>query len=321
MAGNQLLFLKLAEALGQDSRALRAVRAGAEIPFQAIAGYDAGAQFGDRIRQRKLNRQTLSDALGGQPLETGIMNMTGEGGDAQNTNIDNLIALERSRKEAAIRDARAQQANFQLDGKLMEYDPDRGYYPARILDGESSTSAPDGRSMQITPRVPPTVPAAETSKFGDLFRLKTLVNTASKNYSDKYTGASDSLKTRIRQFSGKGAEEKAAFFNRSVNDMSDSLLRARSGAAINEAEYARLRKLIPSQYTSDSDFLGRLEAFDQDLSNTISQKREAFTRSGYRTSDFGEVPQGIQEFSTPEEAEASGVKGVVRIGGRRAVIY
>lgn len=53
MAGDQLLFLKLAEALGQDSRPLRAVKAGAQIPFQAMEGYDTGAQFGDRIRQRK----------------------------------------------------------------------------------------------------------------------------------------------------------------------------------------------------------------------------------------------------------------------------
>lgn len=65
MAANPRLFEMLAEALSQPSRAYRAAQEGLQIPESAMKGYEAGAQFADKIRQRKLLHQTLGEALPG----------------------------------------------------------------------------------------------------------------------------------------------------------------------------------------------------------------------------------------------------------------
>lgn len=63
------LYLKLAEALSQPSKAYRAAQAGLDIPRQAIEGYKYGAELSDSIRNRRLQRQTLGEALGGMVPE------------------------------------------------------------------------------------------------------------------------------------------------------------------------------------------------------------------------------------------------------------
>lgn len=63
------LYLKLAEALSQPSKAYRAAQAGFDIPRQAIEGYKYGAELSDSIRNRRLQRQTLGEALGGMVPE------------------------------------------------------------------------------------------------------------------------------------------------------------------------------------------------------------------------------------------------------------
>jgi hypothetical protein len=63
--GNQLLFLKLSEALGQPSRAYRAAKAGLDIPNQALEGFEKGSDLEDKMQGRRFERQTLEQALGG----------------------------------------------------------------------------------------------------------------------------------------------------------------------------------------------------------------------------------------------------------------
>ena len=62
---SDLLYEKLAEALSQPSHAYRAAQAGLGIPQQALEGYLSGSDIADKLRQRKLAQQTLSEALGG----------------------------------------------------------------------------------------------------------------------------------------------------------------------------------------------------------------------------------------------------------------
>lgn len=58
------LFQALAEALGKPSKTFRAVQEGLDIPNQAMKGYEAGSTLGDQITQRRLENQTLEEALG-----------------------------------------------------------------------------------------------------------------------------------------------------------------------------------------------------------------------------------------------------------------
>src|SRR6266571_682959 len=63
------LYLALAQALSQPSRAYRSAQAGLGIPGQALQGYLTGTEISDKLRQRKLAQQTLFEALGGNVPE------------------------------------------------------------------------------------------------------------------------------------------------------------------------------------------------------------------------------------------------------------
>lgn len=104
---SEALFAELAKALGQPSRASRAVTAAADIPFEAMKGYDTAAEFGDSIRKRKLAQQTLHDALGGQmPAGTeGFGNLTTETADALAKPITAFAALDKANKEGQAKTA------------------------------------------------------------------------------------------------------------------------------------------------------------------------------------------------------------------------
>lgn len=114
------LYQALAQALSQPSRAYRAAQAGLDIPQQALKGYSEGADLADKFRQRKLKQQTLGEALGHQPVEEGIMNLTGEGGDAQKENLSALAAILKAQKEAS---QKATQLFGVRGDKGLVYDP------------------------------------------------------------------------------------------------------------------------------------------------------------------------------------------------------
>lgn len=63
------LYQALAEALSQPSRAYRTAQAALDIPNQALQGYVAGGDIADKIGQRKMNKQTLEEALQGNVPE------------------------------------------------------------------------------------------------------------------------------------------------------------------------------------------------------------------------------------------------------------
>lgn len=62
------------------------------------------------------------------------------------------------------------------------------------------------------------------------------------------------------------------------DDMADMLLRARSGAQINEQEYARLRPLVPNYRTPKSTFKARLANFQKQLAMTLSARMHGGTQ-------------------------------------------
>lgn len=69
-----------------------------------------------------------------------------------------------------------------------------------------------------------------------------------------------------------GDTDEAVILRAATADISDQLLRARSGAQINEQEYQRLKALLPDVSTNIETFLARLQRFEQEL-NTVIQSR------------------------------------------------
>lgn len=70
-----------------------------------------------------------------------------------------------------------------------------------------------------------------------------------------------------------GASEEATLVHQIANDLSDQLLRARSGAQINEQEYQRLRKLLPDPTRPLSDFTVKLKQFKSNLEGLLAARK------------------------------------------------
>lgn len=344
MAGDQLLFLKLAEALGQDSRGLRAVKAGAQIPFQAMEGYETGAKFGDTIRQRKLNRQTLGEALGGQPLETGIMNMTGEGGAAQNTNIDNLIALDKARKEVK----RSTQLFGTRGDKGLTYNPndnsiseiplpgpsDQPILPKAVATTLSPYADPSGQPLAFNPRVGltpvPSVGGTPVLKQGNEQAISdaAIMQTQIPNIDKLY----DSYKTKSPVMARLQATPAGSVLDPVAKQAENSLKLAAFTFGGKQLTGQEKQVVFGAFFPSVTDNPESLENKRTLLKNYFAGKIDLLQaanllgpagvplRGMLQSKAQGVGSQG-QTFANEQEAEASGYKGPAIIAGKRAVIH
>lgn len=70
-------------------------------------------------------------------------------------------------------------------------------------------------------------------------------------------------------------------FYADTRDLADMLLRARSGAQINEQEYQRLSKLVPTPNLPPATYQARLDRFEEQLRGMIGSQRERLGAGGY----------------------------------------
>jgi len=134
------------------------------------------------------------------------------------------------------------------------------------------------------------IPEAASKEIGN---LETLLNTTiqdiRKNY-DKgaYLGPLKGNETYYgirRQFGstiGQPVNDREASFRSALSDAGDMLLRARSGAQINEQEYKRLAGLLPKATDEPQVFEANLTRFENQLRQTLSNRKrlENMPRSG-----------------------------------------
>lgn len=138
------LFQELAKALARPSSGYRAATAALEIPGDAIQGYESGAKLADQIQARKLGRQTLSEALGGNlpPGMEGFGNTTVNAATALDKPITAIAALQKALQE---RNQKGRQL-FGTQGKnALVFDP----------NGNGSVSTiplPSGSDEPIIPK-------------------------------------------------------------------------------------------------------------------------------------------------------------------------
>lgn len=96
----------------------------------------------------------------------------------------------------------------------------------------------------------------------------------------KYQGGAlqGALAGKIAEFFGFIPEEQVAFY-RAILDVQDQLLRARSGAQINEREFARLAGIAYKATDEPKVFEGAYRRFGQQLNFDITQVLEGATKS------------------------------------------
>lgn len=118
--------------------------------------------------------------------------------------------------------------------------------------------------------------AGEREKTAAFETLKSQVQRIKEGFKPSYVGVASGPLGAITQYTD--ADEAA--YRQVIADVKDSLLRARSGAQINEQEYARLSKLVPSVNDSETKFKGKMKSFEKTLDTLITEREKAQMRGG-----------------------------------------
>ena len=133
----------------------------------------------------------------------------------------------------------------------------------------------------VTINMPKPAPGGERENLNKLFEFKSQLTRISDLHDPKFTGRVQGLAGAAKELTGVGVKEKEVMFRQVVKDISDTLLRLRSGAQINEQEYNRMLKLVPQANLPDDVFKGRLKSLETSIDNAIKIRRGTLEESKY----------------------------------------
>jgi hypothetical protein len=137
------------------------------------------------------------------------------------------------------------------------------------------------RQQKIEINMPKAAPEGERKQLADLLSLQGTVQRLEDMYDPSYVGLIQGPIGTVQSKVGFGISEKELQFRQLTSDIQDTLLRARSGAQINEQEYKRLSKIVPVYTDSNKNFTAKLKAFKKTLAETIKQKQYNLQQSGF----------------------------------------
>lgn len=157
-----------------------------------------------------------------------------------------------------------------------------------------------------------TLPAAESEQSGSLDTISTQLETIKSSFKPEFTGAVEGRLGKVAQVVdvpqlGLGASPERAQFLANVSSIRDQLLRARSGAQINEQEYKRLVQELPDENKSDVDFMAKLANFERVFNEIKANRQAAFQTSGYR------VPTSRNDVTPPTQVPTPGLSARDRL--------
>ncbi len=158
-----------------------------------------------------------------------------------------------------------QQTQFidEESGKPLIFDPSSGTYKIADVRG---TVAP----RMVNPS------ATEREKGAQFEVIRRQINRIEKMFKPEYVGIISGKLGALTQLSDKDE----AGFRQVILDVKDSLLRARSGAQINEREYDRLSKLVPDMSDSIPMFKGKMKEFKTTFSSIVDERKKAQKAGG-----------------------------------------
>ncbi len=125
------------------------------------------------------------------------------------------------------------------------------------------------------------------------------IDNIEKNYDETFLGpikgtdAAFEFRRKLGGYVNSPLGEQETVFREALKDVGDQLLRARSGAQINETEYKRLRSMLPQATDEPQVFDAGLKRFKNEMGSMIARKTELGTtpRSQIQT---GGVQRGGQ---------------------------
>jgi len=117
------------------------------------------------------------------------------------------------------------------------------------------------------------IPTETAKQLSELNTLLVQMDETENLYNPKFVGP---VKGRIAgaKEATVGLDPREVEFRATVRDMQDALLRARSGAQINEQEYRRLLRFLPDITNPPDVFRARLNRFRRAVSTLAQEKRK-----------------------------------------------
>lgn len=160
------------------------------------------------------------------------------------------------------------------------------FNPSRNL----AVAAPEGTRPQYT-----AAEREELSIMDEMLGQLDMLEGLAKNNPGVIGFGQGAVADLRRKVTGGGGAEVNELFRISDN-LADMLLRARSGAQINEAEYARLRAIVPNPRYSESKFFSDLAGFRAETRRVIERRtgqRPVTTPSGSTVEDALKALEGL----------------------------
>ena len=186
--------------------------------------------------------------------------------------------LRRSEGEAN----RALRRDINEGNQALRQDLSRGnVYPTAFVDSTTGVPLvidrqgnirPATMAQGVTPSIKPS--SSDVSQESALYDMQQASKRVRTSWKPKYTGAGQAVIGSAGEWIGITPAEQVQF-NADLKSMRDALLRAKSGAQINEQEYRRLKNILPDEYKADKSFIARLDRFDKELNDIVSGRGRA----------------------------------------------
>lgn len=157
---------------------------------------------------------------------------------------------------------------------------------------EKGTTIPPGARKvspsAVTINMPKAAPSGERESLNKLFEFRQKLDRIATEFEGGFVGRLEGPVGALKELTGLGVKEKESAFRQVVKDIADTLLRLRSGAQINEQEYRRLTKLVPTLNLPDKVFLARLKSLTTAIDSAIKTRRGTLEESGFVAPGVGE---------------------------------
>lgn len=163
---------------------------------------------------------------------------------------------------------------------------------------QPATEIKTGEGKTLTKPIPPEI----QGKVSDLMTIQGALQKMEKLYLPEYVGPVTGRVGKVKEeLVGNLPSEQVEFYNW-TRDVKDALLRARSGAQINEQEYKRLAGFLPSENIPPASYEARFKRFKQEVDMILSNKAKMLEEGGYKSPNpsQGNVTKSGNRFTIEE---------------------
>jgi len=241
-------------------------------PEHILKLVDVGLQI-EGMKGQKAIQQAVQGALGGQTEGEGQPSMGGAASGAANALAVNLRAqrnqLTALMASPGIGPAQKEAIKTRITTINRDIERMEGMSPKQF---EQQLQLSRERGAAAVAQQP--IPTETAKQLSDLGVVIGLIDDSDRLFKPEYVGPiKGRARGAIEATTGKLSDEEIEF-RAAVFDMQEMLLRARSGAQINEAEYQRLRKLVPNLNNPPNVFVARRNRFKRAIQTLIDEKRK-----------------------------------------------